>query len=60
VASNAKLTLTVGARYEYYPFATRDHLGVFRFDPSLGKTNKRFIGGRGGNPNDTGEQMDGA
>ncbi|MCU1249368.1 MAG: hypothetical protein JWQ49_2397 [Edaphobacter sp.] len=52
-----KLTLTVGARYEYYPFATRDHLGVFRFDPSLGKTNNVVIGGRGGNPNDTGEQI---
>jgi hypothetical protein len=52
-----KLTLTAGARYEYYPFATRDHLGVFRFDPSLGKTNNVVIGGRGGNPNDTGEQI---
>jgi hypothetical protein len=52
-----KLTLTVGARYEYYPFATRDHLGVFRFDPSLGKTNNVVIGGRGGNPTDTGEQI---
>jgi hypothetical protein len=49
-----KLTLTAGARYEYYPFATRDHLGVFRFDPSLGKTNNVVIGGRGGNPQNTG------
>jgi hypothetical protein len=49
-----KLTVTAGARYEYYPFATRDHLGVFRFDPSLGKTNNVVIGGRGGNPQNTG------
>jgi len=52
-----KLTLTAGARYEYYPFATRDHLGVFRYDPSLGRTNNVVIGGRGGNPNDTGAQI---
>jgi hypothetical protein len=52
--ASPKLTVTAGARYEYYPFATRDHLGVFRFDPSLGKTNNVVIGGRGGNPNDTG------
>lgn len=52
-----KLTLTFGARYEYYPFATRDHLGVFRFDPSLGRTNNVVIGGRGGNPTNTGEEI---
>jgi hypothetical protein len=55
--ASPKLTVTAGARYEYYPFATRDHLGVFRFDPSLGKTNNVVIGGRGGNPNDTGAQI---
>lgn len=49
-----KLTLTLGARYEYYPFATRDHEGVFRFDPSLGRTNNVIIGGKGGNPQNTG------
>jgi len=49
-----KLILTAGARYEYYPFATRDHEGVFRFDPALGKTNNVVIGGRGGNPQNTG------
>jgi hypothetical protein len=49
-----KLTLTVGARYEYYPFATRDHEGVFRFDPSLGPANNVIIGGKGGNPQNTG------
>jgi len=52
-----KLTLTLGARYEYYPFATRDHLGVFRYDPSLGRTNNVVIGGRGGNPTNTGEEI---
>jgi hypothetical protein len=55
--ASPKLTVTVGARYEYYPFATRDHLGVFRFDPSLGATNNVVIGGRGPNPTDTGEQI---
>ncbi|WP_051979221.1 TonB-dependent receptor [Edaphobacter aggregans] len=52
-----KLTLTLGARYEYYPFATRDHEGVFRFDPTLGRTNNVVIGGKGGNPTDTGEEI---
>ena len=49
-----KLTITFGARYEFYPFATRDHEGVFRYDPSLGPTNNVIIGGLGGNPTDTG------
>jgi Carboxypeptidase regulatory-like domain/TonB dependent receptor len=49
-----KLTLTYGARYEYYPFANRDHEGVFRFDPSLGLTNNIIVGGKGGNPTSTG------
>ncbi len=49
-----RLTLTAGVRYEYYPFATRDHEGVFRFDPSLGRTNNVVIGGKGGNPQNTG------
>lgn len=52
-----KLTVTFGARYEYYPFATRDHEGVFRFDPSLGRTNNVIAGGISGNPTDTGEQI---
>ena len=48
------LTLTYGIRYEYYPFATRDHSGVFRYDPVSGNV---LIGGRGGVPNDTGESV---
>ncbi len=52
-----KITLTYGARYEFYPFATRDHEGVFRYDPSLGRTNNIVIGGRGGNPTNTGEDV---
>lgn len=52
-----KLTLTYGARYEFYPFATRDHEGVFRFDPSLGRSNNVIVGGVGGNPTNTGEQI---
>lgn len=52
--ASSKLTVTFGARYEYYPFATRDHEGVFRYDPSLGRTNNVIIGGLGGNPQDTG------
>ncbi|HEY1214400.1 MAG TPA: TonB-dependent receptor, partial [Bryobacteraceae bacterium] len=48
------LTLTYGIRYEYYPFASRDHFGAFRYDPASGNV---FIGGRGGVPNDTGESV---
>jgi hypothetical protein len=55
--ASPKLTVTAGARYEYYPFATRDHEGVFRFDPSLGATNNVVIGGRGGNPQNTGAKI---
>ncbi len=51
------VTLTYGARYEFYPFATRDHEGVFRYDPSLGRTNNIVIGGLGGNPTNTGEDV---
>jgi hypothetical protein len=46
-----KLTLSYGMRYEYYPFATRDHFGGDRFDPL---TNIVYLGGLGGVPNDTG------
>ncbi|MGA8597835.1 MAG: TonB-dependent receptor [Bryobacteraceae bacterium] len=48
------LTLTYGLRYEYYPFATRDHYGSFRFDPTTGLV---LIGGQGGVPEDTGEYV---
>ena len=52
-----KITFTYGARYEFYPFATRDHEGVFRYDPSLGPTNNVVIGGRGPNPTNTGADV---
>jgi hypothetical protein len=45
------LTLNYGMRYEYYPFATRDHRGGERFDPV---TDKVLVGGLGGVPEDTG------
>ena len=38
-------------RYEYYPFANRDHTGVFRYDPTTANV---LIGGRGSIPTDTG------
>jgi hypothetical protein len=46
-----KLTLNFGARFERYPFATRDHRGGERYDPD---TNLVLIGGVGGTPTDTG------
>ncbi len=52
-----RLTVTAGVRYEFYPFATRDHEGVFRYDPALGPTNNIVVGGVGGNPTDTGEEV---
>lgn len=44
------LTINYGVRYEYYPFANRDHTGVFRYDQPTGNT---LIGGRGTIPTDT-------
>ncbi len=49
--ASADLTINYGVRYEYYPFATRDHTGVFRYDPASGNV---LIGGRGNTPTDTG------
>jgi len=49
-----KLTLTLGLRYEYYPFVTRDHSGNFTFQPSTGLV---LIGCKGGVPCDTGEDV---
>ena len=49
--ASPKLTLSYGIRYEYYPFANRDHTGVFRYDPVAGNV---LIGGRGTTPTDTG------
>ncbi len=46
-----KLTLNYGVRYEYYPFATRDHRGGERYDP---ETDMVLVGGLGGTPTDTG------
>jgi hypothetical protein len=46
-----KLTINYGMRYEYYPFATRDHRGGERYDPDLDKV---LIGGLGSVPTDTG------
>jgi hypothetical protein len=46
-----KLTVNYGARYEYYPLATRDHSGFNRYDPT---TNQVLLGGLGGVPYDTG------
>jgi hypothetical protein len=48
---NRKLTLNYGLRYEYYPFATRDHRGGERYDPI---TDKVLVGGLGDVPEDTG------
>jgi hypothetical protein len=46
-----KLTLTYGARYEFYPFLTRDHTGNYTYVPS---TNTVLIGCENGVPCDTG------
>ncbi len=49
--ASANLTINYGVRYEYYPFANRDHTGVFRYDPATANV---LIGGRGPIPTDTG------
>ncbi|HUS06560.1 MAG TPA: TonB-dependent receptor [Bryobacteraceae bacterium] len=46
-----KLTISYGMRYEYYPFATRDHRGGERYDLDLDKV---LAGGLGSVPTDTG------
>jgi len=45
------LTVTLGARYEDYPLAHRDHMGFNRYDAT---TNTELLGGLGGVPYDTG------
>jgi hypothetical protein len=45
------LTLNLGLRWEYYPFATADHGGVKLFDPTTGNV---LIGGFGNTPLDNG------
>ncbi len=51
---NRKLTINYGARFERYPFATRDHRGGERYDPG---TDKVLVGGLGSVPRDTGVQV---
>jgi hypothetical protein len=51
---NRKLTVNFGARFERYPFATRDHRGGERYDP---ETNQVLIGGLGSTPTDTGVKV---
>ncbi|HEY3838711.1 MAG TPA: TonB-dependent receptor [Bryobacteraceae bacterium] len=46
-----KLTVTLGARWEYYPIMTYANYGMVRFDASSGNVQ---IGGVGGVPDDTG------
>ncbi len=46
-----KMTVSYGVRYEYYPFASRDHRGGERYDPD---TDKVYIGGLGNVPRSTG------
>jgi outer membrane receptor protein involved in Fe transport len=46
-----KLTVNFGLRWGWYPFPTRDHGGVSRFDPADGNI---YIGGHGNVPVDTG------
>ena len=50
----SNLTINYGLRYEYYPFANRDHTGVFRYDPASGNV---LIGGRGNTPTNTGADV---
>jgi hypothetical protein len=45
------LTVNFGTRYEYYPFATRDHRGAERYDPIIDRV---LIGGLGATPESTG------
>lgn len=46
-----KLTLNLGARYEYYPLISRRDRGIERWDPA---TNQVYLGGIGGNPGNVG------
>jgi hypothetical protein len=46
-----KLSVDYGARYEYYPFATRDHFGGNRYDSG---SNLALLGGVNGVPNNVG------
>ncbi len=48
---NPQFTISYGLRWERYPFPTRDHTGVSRFDPDTGQV---VTGGLTGVPEDTG------
>ncbi len=52
--ASANLTLNYGVRYEYYPFANRDHTGVFQYQLGTGNV---LIGGRGNTPTNDGEDV---
>ena len=54
MAGHAQLTVNYGLRWEYYPFATRDHRGLERYDPY---TNLVLLGGIGQVPTDTGVEV---
>ena len=51
---NRRLTLDIGARFERYPFARRDHRGGERYDPN---TDLVLIGGLGSTPQNTGVKV---
>jgi hypothetical protein len=51
------LTITYGARYEFYPPPYRDHTGVYRLDPTLPQTANVVVGGVNGVPENAGYQM---
>ena len=51
---SANLTLNYGVRYEFYPFANRDHTGVFQYQPANGNV---LIGGRGNTPTNDNESV---
>ena len=58
------LTLSYGARYEYYTLPVRDHAGVYYYNPAVRSTvtdalgthteGTVIVGGKGGNPNNAG------
>jgi hypothetical protein len=48
---NHSLTMTLGARWEYYPTMTYARFGMLRYNPT---TDTVFLGGRGSVPSDAG------
>lgn len=49
--ATSNLTLTYGARWEWFPFPTKDNSGINRFDPDTGLI---YTGGQGGVPKNSG------